>query len=91
LLFGEAQGRVIVSTANADAVLAIAKQRGVPARVIGKVTAASEGLHITAGTTKLSARIATLSEAYHEALPRAMQRAAAEAVTKDPAMAGGTA
>jgi phosphoribosylformylglycinamidine synthase len=91
LLFGEAQGRVIVSTANADAVLAIAKQHGVPARVIGKVTAASEGLHITAGKTKLSARIATLSEAYHEALPRAMQRAAAEAVTKDPAMAGGTA
>ncbi|MFN0097093.1 MAG: phosphoribosylformylglycinamidine synthase subunit PurL [Gemmatimonadaceae bacterium] len=91
LLFGEAQGRVIVSTAAPDTVLAIAKQHGVPARVVGKVTAASDGFLIDAGTTKLSARVATLSEAYHEALPRAMQRAAAEAVTKDPAMAGGTA
>jgi hypothetical protein len=28
-------------------------------------------------------------EAYHEALPKAMARAAAEAVTTDPALAGG--
>src|SRR5512132_1836343 len=41
LLFGEAQGRVVVSTPDAAAVLAIASRHGVPARAIGEVTAAS--------------------------------------------------
>jgi phosphoribosylformylglycinamidine synthase len=37
--FGEAQGRIVVSTENADAVLKLAKEAGVSATVIGKVTA----------------------------------------------------
>ncbi len=89
LLFGEAQGRVVVSTANADTVIALAKQHGVPARVIGTVTDAASGLRITTGATKLAASTDRLIEAYHEAIPRAMARAAAEAVTRDPALAGG--
>jgi phosphoribosylformylglycinamidine synthase len=89
LLFGEAQGRVVVSSANADAVLAIAKRHGVPARVVGKVTDAAQGLHIKTGKSALSLSAARMIDAYHEALPRAMSRAAAEAVTADPAMAGG--
>jgi len=91
LLFGEAQGRIVVSTAQPEAVLAIATRHGVPARVIGQVTAAAEGFAIHGATTALRASVATLAEAYHEALPRAMARAAAEAVGKDPALAGGTA
>ncbi len=90
LLFGEAQGRVVLSTADADAVLAIARRRGVPARVIGTVTPAAAGLTISVGGRRLHTATARIAAAYHEALPRAMSRAAAEAVTQDPALAGGT-
>jgi phosphoribosylformylglycinamidine synthase subunit PurL len=90
LLFGEAQGRVVLSTATADAVLAIAKRIGVPARVIGKVAPAAAGLTIAIGARRVHAATARLTGAYHEALPRAMSRAAAEAVTEDPAGVGGT-
>ncbi|MBX7120168.1 MAG: phosphoribosylformylglycinamidine synthase II, partial [Gemmatimonadaceae bacterium] len=88
LLFGEAQGRIVVSTPDAAAVLAVAARHGVPARVIGSVAEAGAGLTI-AGHLRLAA--ATMAEAYHEALPRAMARAAAEAITQDPALQGGAA
>ena len=93
LLFGEAQGRVVVSTSKAASVLAIAQERSVPARVIGTVTKAADGLRIAGKGFALRAPLAMLAEAYHEALPRAMSRAAAEAVTNDPAteLAGGLA
>ncbi len=91
LFFGEAQGRVIVSSANAESVLAVAKRHQVPARVIGTVTPASNGFSVRAGDVRLTAPVSKLAEAYHEALPRAMARAAAEKVTRDPALAGGTA
>lgn len=91
LLFGEAQGRVVLSTAHAAAVLRIAEAHGVPARVIGDVSDATFGLRITVGERVVFAPEARLSDAYHEAIPRAMARAAAEAVSGDLAMAGGTA
>ena len=90
LLFGEAQGRVVVSTADAAAVLAAAKKHGVPATVIGTVRSASAGLVITVGGATIRAETARMSNAFHGALPRAMKRAAAEVVTDDPALAGGT-
>ena len=93
LLFGEAQGRVVVSTADAAAVLKVAKQHGVPARVIGAVTAASAGLTVTvgAGRKELRATMDRLIDAYHEALPRAMSRTAAPISDERaaPALAGG--
>ncbi len=90
LLFGEAQGRVVLSTTDAPAVLETARAHGVPARVIGTVRSASAGLVITAGavTTRLTAD--RMSDAYHGALPRAMQQAPAETVTRNSALAGGT-
>ena len=81
LLFGEAQGRIVVSTSAAEAVLALAARHGVPARVIGSVTAPDEGLRIATAAGTLAASLDRLGEAYHEAIPRAMSRAAAEAVT----------
>ena len=90
LLFGEAQGRVVVSTANAKAVLAIAARHGVPARMIGTVQSASAGFAITVGPRVLRATTDRLSTAFHTALPRAMKKAAAEVVERDPALAGGT-
>jgi phosphoribosylformylglycinamidine synthase len=76
LLFGEAQGRVVLSTAEPARILALAAEHGVPARDIGAVDG-SASLHITAGSRACSASLAELDDAYFEAIPRIMSRAAA--------------
>jgi phosphoribosylformylglycinamidine synthase len=76
--WGESQGRVIVSTPDADAVLAIARQHGVPAARIGTVTA-GPALRVTAGGTTLDVPVADLAAAYHGAIPALMTRAATSA------------
>jgi phosphoribosylformylglycinamidine synthase len=72
LLFGEAHGRVVVSTANSAAVLQIAQRHGVPARVIGTVTTADGGAHFTISDDTFSAPMGWLAKAFHEAIPLAM-------------------
>ncbi len=72
LLFGEAQGRVVVSTNMPDTVLAIAAKHGVPARAIGRVGPVGAPLHITTAGGVFTAPLARLDEAYHEAIPRLM-------------------
>lgn len=84
LLFGEAQGRVIVSTPDALNVLAISRRHGVPATTIGTVHAEGGALDITIGERSLHFPVARLAEAYHEAIPRIMQRGAS---TQDVALA----
>ena len=76
LLFGEAQGRVIVSTPDPRAVIVTAKRHGVPAAIIGTVRCHTEKLDIKVGELRLAARVAQLAETYHEAIPRIMQRSA---------------
>ncbi|MFL5618295.1 MAG: phosphoribosylformylglycinamidine synthase subunit PurL [Gemmatimonadaceae bacterium] len=76
LLFGEAQGRVVVSTPDPEAVLAIAARNDVPARAIGEVTAASTPFTIGFGASTLSVPVSVLAESYHEAIPRVMSRTA---------------
>jgi phosphoribosylformylglycinamidine synthase len=76
LLFGEAQGRVVVSTPDADAVHAVAARHGVRATTIGEVTSASQPFTITVGSTRIQSSVAPLAEAYHEAIPNIMSRAA---------------
>jgi phosphoribosylformylglycinamidine synthase len=76
LLFGEAQGRVIVSTPDAAAVLAIASRAGVTATAIGTVRGSSGLLEMTIGARQLRASVGSLADAYHEAIPRIMQRTA---------------
>ena len=83
LFFGEAQGRAIVSTADAEAVLAVARKHGMPARAIGTVKAATEGLVVVGGRHTLRAPLGDLSSAYHDAIPLAMRRAPAERVSVD--------
>ena len=75
LLFGEAQGRIVVSTPDPDAVLAIATRAGVPGRRIGTVSDAST-LALRIGTRTITAPLARLAESWHEAIPRIMQRSA---------------
>jgi phosphoribosylformylglycinamidine synthase len=77
LLFGEAQGRVIVSTSDAAAVLATAARHGVPARAIGRVTPAEQGFVLDTGAGVLRASVDALAAAYHDAIPSIMSGSAA--------------
>jgi phosphoribosylformylglycinamidine synthase II len=77
LLFGEAQSRIVVSTASADVVLGAAKRHGVPARQIGWVRANSGAFRIRVASRVIESSVAALADAYHEAIPRRMNRSAA--------------
>jgi phosphoribosylformylglycinamidine synthase II len=76
VLFGEAQGRAIVTTTMPETVLEIANKHNVPARVIGEVGALGAPLQINTATSHLVASLADLDEAYHEAIPRIMNQPA---------------
>jgi phosphoribosylformylglycinamidine synthase II len=76
LLFGEAQGRVLVSTPDAAAVLAIAARHGVKATQIGTVRASTGFLSVKVGARTFRAPVSQLADAYHESIPRIMQRSA---------------
>ena len=75
-LFGEAQGRVIVSTPDPAAVLAIARRHGVPAAEIGKVGELGGSLVITIGMQRHETPVARLMAAYHGAIPAMMSKVA---------------
>jgi phosphoribosylformylglycinamidine synthase II len=72
LLFGEAQGRVVASTATPDALLAIASRHGVPARTIGLVTDAGGGVEFVIGAVSARSAIEPLVAAFHDAIPAIM-------------------
>jgi phosphoribosylformylglycinamidine synthase subunit PurL len=81
LLFGEAQGRIIVSCSqdNADAIVAAAGAAEVPAAVIGRVGERGGRFVIrTPGEAKVDLPVASLHEVWSTAIPRLMERAAAE-------------
>ena len=72
LLFGEAQGRIIVSTRKPAEVIAAATARGVPAARIGAVRGRSGTLTITVGSRRITAPLDRLATAYHDAIPNAL-------------------
>ncbi len=72
LLFGEAQGRVVISTASPDAVLAAAARHGVPARAIGRVTAEADGIEFIVGDVSARSAVAPLARAFHDTIPGIM-------------------
>jgi phosphoribosylformylglycinamidine synthase len=72
VLFGEAHGRVVLSTPDSGAVLRIAQRHGVPARVIGRVDRADAGTSFTISDDTFTAPVAWLAKAFHEAIPQAM-------------------
>ena len=76
LLFGEAQARVVISTPDPEAVLAIAARHEVPAHIIGEVNAASAPFTIEIDGATLAVAVSALAESYHEAIPRVMSRTA---------------
>jgi phosphoribosylformylglycinamidine synthase II len=77
VLFGETQGRVVVSTAEPARVIAIAERHGVPAREIGRVTEEPR-LRIIASDRKIDAPLARLASIYYDSIASIMQRGPAE-------------
>ncbi len=77
LLFGEAQGRVVVSCDphSADEVLRIAKRHGVPCRAVGQVVPSDEGFRLDGRATSLEADIEVLAELFFGAIPNLMDGA----------------
>ena len=80
LLFGEAQGRAVLTAANLPGLLDVAKKHGIPAHVIGTTAPADAGLSIATPSVGLKATLAELADAYHNSLERAMSRAISSAL-----------
>jgi len=76
VLFGEAQGRIIVSTSEPAEVERIASAHGVPARRIGVVEPADRPFRIRLAGSELVSPIGALVNAYHGAIPAIMTRVA---------------
>jgi len=75
-LFGEAQGRIVVSTPDPAAVLALMERHGVAAREIGNVGEADGDMVLTLGDTTWRTPVRRLAAAYHDAIPNIMRRVA---------------
>lgn len=90
-LFGEAQARFVISTSSVDAVLAIATTHRVPARRLGVVTNADQGLRIATPDRVLFADVDALADAYHNTIPEIMSRPALalDIVSEDPPILAG--
>ena len=81
LLFGEAQGRIVVTCAADDAAKVVETARGldVVAQVIGTVGRAAGAFNMQTRTgAEISLPVASLHEVHSTAIPRLMERAAAE-------------
>ena len=76
LLFGEAQGRVVVSTGSPAAIERIAANHGVPARRIGTVEPNDKPFRIRYAGGELVSPVADIAAAYHDAIPSIMTRVA---------------
>lgn len=74
ILFGESQGRVVVSSAAPARVLEIAAKAGVPCAQIGRVHLYSNTLDVTLPEGSMRSPLARLRRAYHETIPGIMAR-----------------
>ena len=81
LLFGEAQGRIVVSTPDPAALREIALRHGVASTVIGTVGSADDALEIVTGDQRLSASLPWLDQLYYETIPPIMMQSAAAVVS----------
>ena len=74
LLFGEAQGRVVVSCdpGKADDVLRLARDHGVPSRVIGTVTEAGSGFTVRTKDENVEVDLSTIEALFFETIPGIM-------------------
>jgi phosphoribosylformylglycinamidine synthase len=73
LLFGESTGRVIVATADAPALLALAERHRVPARAIGETGGERLVVGPEGGRPWIDAPLRRLHEIYARAIPRRLE------------------
>ncbi len=83
LLFGEAQGRVVIScrAAEVDAVLSHFAAGGVEARRIGRVGPVGGDFRVSTPRGNLEVPVASLAAAYYDAIPRRMDRTPIDVAT----------
>ena len=81
VLFGETQGRVVVSTPDPAALREIALRHGVPTAVIGAVASADDPLEIILGRDRLTASLPWLDRLYYETIPDIMTKSTAALVS----------
>lgn len=76
-LFGEGYSRIVVSVAPADreAFEHLMNEEGVPARLLGRVTAADAGFSLRFGAVRIRESLAALSESWRGAIARALSAA----------------
>jgi phosphoribosylformylglycinamidine synthase len=74
ILFGESQGRIVVSSAEPDRVLEIARNAKVVCVRIGTVRRSSEALNIKLPQSAMKAPLERLRRAYHDTIPSIMSR-----------------
>jgi phosphoribosylformylglycinamidine synthase len=86
VLFGESQGRFVLSSSNPAAVETIAAKHGVPVHAIGIVLDSHDGFTITLGRRVIAASVKALSRAWHDAIPAIMSSAVAPVFEPDEAV-----
>jgi phosphoribosylformylglycinamidine synthase len=74
ILFGESQGRIVVSSSSPERVIEIAANAGVPCARIGTVVADSDSLTIKLPKSAIRNPLVRLRRAYHETIPDIMAR-----------------
>ena len=73
LLFGESAGRVVASSADPDALVALARREGVPARVVGETGGAELRIAREGGEGLVAAPVDRLHRIWSRALPRRLE------------------
>jgi phosphoribosylformylglycinamidine synthase len=74
ILFGESQGRIVISTTSPDRAQEIAAKFNVPCRRIGTVGSATDEFRIALPVGSLRCSLSTMSSAYHGTIPRIMSK-----------------
>jgi phosphoribosylformylglycinamidine synthase len=75
LLFGESTGRVVATTRDAAALLALARRRGVPAQQLGETGGVSLHIAPRGGAAWIDAPLEALHERWARAIPRRLEDA----------------
>jgi phosphoribosylformylglycinamidine (FGAM) synthase-like enzyme len=75
LLFGESTGRVVATSSDAEALVELARQSGLPAERIGETGGERLSVGPTSGEPWLDAEVASLRDRWRDAIPRRLGEA----------------
>jgi len=85
MLFGESQGRYVLSSLSPEIVERIMHKHDVPVRRIGRVVNREDGFTIRCGNALIESSIDAIASAWHEAIPK-MMSAPVVAADAEPAL-----